>query len=160
MALKKWNTNFRWNIPSGKKLPFQMFLCSRKFSAGLTQNIVFHLLSNQVFRKLFLLIVNHQTQSLSFFGTSRPSWETSTTIMEKSLGTVVQFERFLTQAKLYPRTFNTVRPYPLPPTPQTVLKLSRHNSFDLSTLYWVGRGEGTWKSKKTALLLRHNLLNV
>ena len=46
------------------------------------------------------------------------------------------------------------------PTPQTVLKLSRHNSFDLSTLYWVGRGEGTWKSKKTALLLRHNLLNV
>ena len=64
--------------------------------------------------------------------------------MDKSLGTVVQFERFLTHAKLYSRATNTVRPYPLPPTPQTVLKPSRHNSFDLSTLYWVGRGEGTW----------------
>ena len=37
------------------------------------------------------------------------------TIMDKSLGTVVQFERFLTHAKLYPRATNTVRPYPLPP---------------------------------------------
>ena len=35
-------------------------------------------------------------------------------IMDKSLGTVVQFERFLTHAKLYPRATNTVRPYPLP----------------------------------------------
>ena len=62
--------------------------------------------------------------------------------MDKILGTLVQFERFLTHANLYPRATNTVRPSPLPPTPQTVLKLSRHNSFDLSTLYWVGRGEG------------------
>ena len=37
------------------------------------------------------------------------------TIMDKSLGTVVQFERFLTHAKLYPRATNTVRPCPLPP---------------------------------------------
>ena len=72
--------------------------------------------------------------------------------MDKNLRTVVQFERFLTHAKLYPRATNTVRPYPLPPTPQTVLKLSRHNSFDISTLYWVGREEGTWIWKKTALL--------
>ena len=36
------------------------------------------------------------------------------TIMDKSLGTVVQFERFLTHAKLYPRATNTVRPYPIP----------------------------------------------
>ena len=29
IALKKWNTNFCWNIPSGKtRLPFQMFHCS------------------------------------------------------------------------------------------------------------------------------------
>ena len=34
--------------------------------------------------------------------------------MERSLGIVVQFERFLTHAKLYPRATNTVRPYPLP----------------------------------------------
>ena len=33
-------------------------------------------------------------------------------MMDKSLGTVVQFERFLTQAKLYPRATNTVRPTP------------------------------------------------
>ena len=38
-----------------------------------------------------------------------------TTIMDKSIGTVVQFERFLTHAKLDPRATNTVRPYPLPP---------------------------------------------
>ena len=37
-----------------------------------------------------------------------------TTIIDKSLGTVVQFERFLTHAKLDPRATNTVRPYPLP----------------------------------------------
>ena len=29
MALKKWNTNLCWNIPSGQtRLPFQMFHCS------------------------------------------------------------------------------------------------------------------------------------
>ena len=81
-----------------------------------------------------------------------------TTIMDKSLGTVVQFERFLTHAKLYPRATSTVRPYPLPPPQQTVLKPSRHNSFDLSTLYWVGRGEGTWIFKKTALLFATELV--
>ena len=44
------------------------------------------------------------------------------------------------------------------PTPQTVLKPSRHNSFDLSTLYWVGRGEETWICKKTALLFATELV--
>ena len=78
--------------------------------------------------------------------------ENQPTIRDKTLGTVVQFKCFLTQAKLYLRTPKTVRPYPPPPTPQTVLKPSRHNSFDLSTLYWVRRGEGTWICKKTALL--------
>ena len=77
------------------------------------------------------------------------------TIMDKNLGTVAQLERFLTHAKLYLRATNTVRPHGhllATPTPQTVLKPSRHNSFDLSTLYWMGRGDGTWICKKTALL--------
>ena len=69
-----------------------------------------------------------------------------TTIMDKILGTVVQFERFST-------LFSTP-----PPTPQTVLKSSRDNSFDLSTLYWVGRVEGTWICKKTALLFATELV--
>ena len=44
-----------WNIPCGKTgLPFQMFLCSRKFSAGMTQKVVFHLLSNWIFRKILV----------------------------------------------------------------------------------------------------------
>ena len=77
--------------------------------------------------------------------------------MDKILGTLVQFERFLTHANLYPRATNTVRPSPLPPTPQTVLKLSRHNSFDLSTLYWVGRGEGTALLFATDLVKRIEL---
>ena len=33
----------------------------------------------------------------------------------QSLGTVVQFERFLTHLKLYLGSTSTVRPYPLPP---------------------------------------------
>ena len=33
-----------------------------------------------------------------------------------------------------------------------VLKPPRHNYFDLSTLYWVGKGEGTWICKMTALV--------
>ena len=80
------------------------------------------------------------------------------TILDRSLGTVVQIERFLTHAKFYPCATDTVRPYPLPPTPRTVLKPSRHNSFDLSTLYWVGRGKGTWICKNTALLFTRKLV--
>ena len=34
--------------------------------------------------------------------------------MDTSLGTVIQFEHFVTHAKLYPRVTNIVRPYPLP----------------------------------------------
>ena len=74
--------------------------------------------------------------------------------MHKSVGPVERFERFLTHAKLYRRAANTARPYPLPPTPTppTVLKPSKHNSFDLSTLYWMGNGEVTWICKMTPLL--------
>ena len=49
---------------------------------------------------------------------------------------------------------------PPPPTPRTVLKPSRHNSFDLSTLYWVGRGKGTWICKNTALLFTRKLVKL
>ena len=52
---KKRNTNLRWNIPSGKTgLHFQMFRCSRKFSAGTIQKVLFHLLSHRILRKLFV----------------------------------------------------------------------------------------------------------
>ena len=34
--------------------------------------------------------------------------------MDKSVGTVVQFECFLRDAKLYPRATNTAPPYPHP----------------------------------------------
>ena len=42
--------------PKKKKtgLPYQMFRCSRKFSTGTTQKVVFHLLSNGIFRILFV----------------------------------------------------------------------------------------------------------
>ena len=46
-----------WNIPSGKKKEdylLQEFHCSRKFSTGMTQKVVFHLLSNRIFRNLFV----------------------------------------------------------------------------------------------------------
>ena len=33
---------------------FQMFRCSRKVSAGTTQKVVFHLLSNRIFRKIWV----------------------------------------------------------------------------------------------------------
>ena len=40
MALKKWITNFRLDIPSGKTgKSFQMFRCSRKFSDGTIQKV-------------------------------------------------------------------------------------------------------------------------
>ena len=52
MVLKKWNTNFCLEYSILKnRLPFQMFRCSWKFSAGTTQKVVFHLLFNRVLRK-------------------------------------------------------------------------------------------------------------
>ena len=54
MALKKWNTNFPFGHSARKTgLPFKIFLCSWKFSAGTTQ-VVFNLLSNRIFRKPFV----------------------------------------------------------------------------------------------------------
>ena len=44
-----------WNIPSGKTgLPFQTFRCSRKFPNGTTREVMYHLLSNRNFRKVFV----------------------------------------------------------------------------------------------------------
>ena len=42
-------------IPTGKTvLPFQTSRCTRKFSTKTTQKVVFHLLSNRIFRNLFV----------------------------------------------------------------------------------------------------------
>ena len=55
MAWKKWNTNFCWDILSGKSgLSFQMYRCSWKFSAGTTKKVMFCFLSNRIFRNLFV----------------------------------------------------------------------------------------------------------
>ena len=55
MALKKWNTNFRLEHSVQKnRSNLSMFRCSRKFSAGTTKQTMFHLLSNQIFRKRFV----------------------------------------------------------------------------------------------------------
>ena len=53
MALKKRNTNLRWNIPSGKTgLNFQMFRCSRLLERS--KKVLFHLLSARILRKTFV----------------------------------------------------------------------------------------------------------
>ena len=58
-ALKKWNTNFCLEYSIRKnRLPFQMFRCSLKFSAEMTQEVVFHLLFNRVLRKRFDIVNN------------------------------------------------------------------------------------------------------
>ena len=63
-AAKVWNWFQRWLwrngtrisvCPSGRTgVPFRMFRCSRKFSGGTTQKLVFHLLSNRISRNLFV----------------------------------------------------------------------------------------------------------
>ena len=58
-ALKQWNTNFCLEYSIRKnRLPFQLFRCSRKFSAATTQEVVFHLLFNRVLRKRFDMVNN------------------------------------------------------------------------------------------------------
>ena len=47
--------DFCWDIQSGKPgLSFQMYRCSWKFSAGTTKKVMFRLLSNRIFRNLFV----------------------------------------------------------------------------------------------------------
>ena len=87
---------------------------------------------------VYILFYSQACITLSFPKSMMESWNAVLQPWTKSVGTVAQFERFWTQAKLYPRTTNTARPYPLPT--------------DLSTLYWVGKGEGRRICKMTALL--------
>ena len=55
VALKKWNTNFRLEYSVRKNRPtFSDVRYSRKFSDGTTQKVVFHFLTNRIFRKLFV----------------------------------------------------------------------------------------------------------
>ena len=58
MALKKWNTNCRLEDSARKNRTAlsDEFRCSRKFSAGMTQKGVYHLLFDQIFR--WKLLVN------------------------------------------------------------------------------------------------------
>ena len=82
------------------------------------------------------------------------------TIMDKSLGKVVQFERFLTHAKLYLRATSTVRPYPLPPPHRQCW--NRQGTIPLifqHCIRWgVGRGHGF--VKRQHWFLRQNLWNA
>ena len=51
-GFKEMEHEFPFGIfrPEKTGLPFQMFRCSRKFSNGTTHKVVFHLLSNGIFR--------------------------------------------------------------------------------------------------------------
>ena len=54
-GLNKWNTNFRLEHSVRKTgLPFQTFRCSREFCTGTTRKVVYHLLSNRNFWKIFV----------------------------------------------------------------------------------------------------------
>ena len=57
MALKKWNTNFRLedSIRKNRTTLSYEFRCSRKFSAGMTQKGMCHLLFDQIFRRKLLV---------------------------------------------------------------------------------------------------------
>ena len=94
-------------------------------------------------RELLLKIENYVSATIS-----------TSTITDKSLGTVVQFERSLIYTKFISARYLHCTSPPPPPTPLTVLKPSRQNFFDLSTLYWVGKGEGLWIFYMKALLFR------
>ena len=57
MALKKWNTNFRLedSMRKNRTTLSDEFRCSRKFSAGMTQKGMCHLLFDQIFRRKLLV---------------------------------------------------------------------------------------------------------
>ena len=61
MALKKWNTNFRLESVFHPDKQDYLFRCS--VSAGKTQKVVFHLLSNQISQKMFVNGKQPLTQS-------------------------------------------------------------------------------------------------
>ena len=82
------------------------------------------------------------------------------TIMDKSVGTVVHFERLLTHAISYPRATNTPHPNPLPPPHGQCW--NRQGTIPLIFQHCIGwGGEGAWICKMTALLfVRHCLWNA
>ena len=69
MALKKWNTNFRLedSIRKNRTTLSDEFRCSRKFSAGMTQKGMCHLLFDQIFRRK-LLVNGKQPLEIGNFG--------------------------------------------------------------------------------------------
>ena len=58
--------------PEKTGLLFQMFRCSRKVRAETTQKVVFHVLSNSIFQKLFYIMVNNLTVLYNPVTSSRP----------------------------------------------------------------------------------------
>ena len=83
------------------------------------------------------------------------------TIMDKSVGIVVQFERFSRHAKLYPRTTNTAPPYPLPP-PHDGQCWNRPGTIPLIFQHCVrwGRGREHGFVKLQHCFFRHYLRNA
>ena len=69
MALMKWNTNFRLedSIRKNRTTLSDEFRCSRKFSAGMTQKGMCHLLFDQIFRRK-LLVNGKQPLEIGNFG--------------------------------------------------------------------------------------------
>ena len=156
--------NSVWNIPSGKtELPFQMSLCSRKFSAGLTQKVVFHLLSNQVFRKFFFSDFDpSNTVTLIFRYVSPLMRDLYYNHGEKCWDSCTVRTLFNTR-EIVPRaaTLYVPTPYHHPTDSVETVKAQFLWSFNIV----LGEeGEWTWICKKTALLLacflRHNLWNA
>ena len=82
------------------------------------------------------------------------------TIMDKSLGTVVQFERLLIHAKVYPHATNTVRPYSLPPPHRQCW--NRQGTIPLIFQHCIGWGGGRGHGfvKRHHCFLRQNLWNA
>ena len=68
----EWNQEQIWNIPFRETaLPFQMFLCSRKFSVETFKKVVCHLISNQIFCKVFEWWTTEVNSTVGlFFGTN------------------------------------------------------------------------------------------
>ena len=62
-------------------VPFQMFCCSRKFSDRTTQKVVFHLLSNRIFRKI-LVNGNNRSYRRSLLSPFPPSFARTLTYEE------------------------------------------------------------------------------
>ena len=63
-----------------------MFRCSRKVRAETTQKVVFHVLSNSIFQKLFCIMVNNLTVLYNPVTSSRPSACFNTAVSTEEAG--------------------------------------------------------------------------